>query len=91
MKQHQKAQRMQCITGRTLHARACAGIEAHPTDYLQFFAPGNREALLPGETAPKEKAPTNSGLALAQLTRRHMIYVSAVALFASAASWRTAA
>ena len=53
-----------------------AGLNAHPTDYLQFFAPANRETMLPGEVPPLEKAPANSGLALAQETRRHMIYVS---------------
>ena len=59
----------------TLHAILSAGIDAHPTDYLQFFAPGNREELLPGERPPAEKAPSNGGIALAQVTRRHMIYV----------------
>ena len=56
-------------------ARAAAGSNAHPTDYLQFFAPGNREAKLPDEVAPAEPALPNSPLALVQETRRHMIYV----------------
>mmetsp|Transcript_18608 Transcript_18608/g.56169 ORF Transcript_18608/g.56169 Transcript_18608/m.56169 type:complete len:842 (-) Transcript_18608:570-3095(-) len=49
--------------------------DAHPTDYLQFFAPGNREVLLPGEPPSERKAPTNSGAELAQLSRRFMVYV----------------
>lgn len=47
----------------------------HPTDYLQFFAPGNREAQWPDEPPPEKKAPGGGGAELAQLTRRFMIYV----------------
>lgn len=53
----------------------CAGLNAHPTDYLQFFAPGNRESQRPDEPAPEKKAPGGGGAELAQLTRRFMIYV----------------
>ena len=54
---------------------ACAGSSAHPTDYLQFFAPGNREAQRPDEPPPEKKAPGGGGAELAQLTRRFMVYV----------------
>ncbi len=48
---------------------------AHPQDYLQFFAPGNRESVQLGEAPPKMKAPGGGGAELAQLSRRFMIYV----------------
>lgn len=54
---------------------APAGVSAHPTDYLQFFAPGNREAQRPDEPPPEKKAPGGGGAELAQLTRRFMVYV----------------
>jgi phosphatidylserine/phosphatidylglycerophosphate/cardiolipin synthase-like enzyme len=52
-----------------------AGVAAHPTDYLQFFAPGNREAQRPDEPPAEKKAPGGGGAELAQLTRRFMVYV----------------
>ncbi len=48
---------------------------AHPQDYLQFFAVGNRESVLPGEPPPERKVPVGGGAELAQLSRRFMIYV----------------
>lgn len=50
-------------------------VGVHPTDYLQFFAPGNRESVLPDEPPPEKKAPGGGGAEAAQLSRRFMIYV----------------
>ena len=48
------------------------GINAHPTDYLNFYCLGNREAAVPSDLA---QPPSNSIAAKLRNSRRHMIYV----------------
>eukprot|EP00250_Pteridium_aquilinum_P021451 c25128_g1_i1 orf=1-1095(-) len=51
--------------------------QAKPTDYLNFFCLGNREAPLPDEYCPSEAPKPGSHYSLAQRHRRFMIYVHA--------------
>ena len=48
------------------------GIDALPTDYLNFYCLGNREADVPSDLA---QPPQNSFAAMLRNSRRHMIYV----------------
>ena len=48
------------------------GVEARPTDYLNFYCLGNREADVPSDLA---QPPPDSAAAKLRNSRRHMIYV----------------
>ncbi|KAF3339126.1 phospholipase D alpha 1-like protein [Carex littledalei] len=51
--------------------------KAHPSDYLNFFCLGNREALAHGDYVPPDKPEEGTDYSRAQINRRFMIYVHA--------------